>query len=85
LLLLKEALSNSVKHSCASELNVTVLHYSGLTKITIKDDGKGFNMKSSSRGKGLGTMKKRAEALKGDFEMISAEGKGTTIKIAVSL
>jgi ligand-binding sensor domain-containing protein/signal transduction histidine kinase len=84
-LLLKEALSNSVKHSCASELNVTVLHYSGLTKITIKDDGKGFNMKSSSRGKGLGTMKKRAEALKGDFEMISAEGKGTTIKIAVSL
>jgi signal transduction histidine kinase len=78
-MLMKEALSNSVKHSGCTELYVITLYDGEHIKIVIKDNGKGFNTSVNYNGKGLGTMKKRASYLGAILEFSSEPGKGTTI------
>ena len=78
-MLLKEALSNSVKHSNCTELMVISLYDGERIKIVIKDNGKGFNTAVTYNGKGLGTMKKRASNLDAILEFYSEPGMGTTI------
>ncbi|QQS35628.1 MAG: hypothetical protein IPM56_15495 [Ignavibacteriales bacterium] len=78
-MLLKEALSNAVKHSGCTELIVITLYDGEHIKIVIKDNGKGFNTAVNYNGKGLGTMKKRAHTLGAELIFDSAPSKGTTI------
>lgn len=78
-MLLKEALSNSVKHSNCTELIVISLYDGERIKIVIKDNGKGFDTSVTYNGKGLSTMKKRASNLDAILEFYSEPGMGTTI------
>ena len=78
----QEALTNIVKHSNANRAVVSV--FSDILKLYlhIEDDGVGFNpTKTSDRGNGMYNMKERASLLNGRFEVISAPGKGTKIKV----
>ncbi|MDN3724378.1 sensor histidine kinase [Aequorivita sp. SDUM287046] len=50
-------------------------------RIKIYDDGKGFNLENSSFGNGIANIKKRANDLGGKVEIISKEGKGTTVEL----
>jgi signal transduction histidine kinase len=49
--------------------------------LSIKDDGKGFDMSTANNGNGLINMKRRTEALKGIIAFESASGKGTAIEL----
>jgi len=77
----QEALTNIVKHAQASKAVVSV--FSDILKIyiTIEDDGIGFNQKNVNSGNGLYNMKERSSLLNGRFEIVSAEGKGTRIRV----
>jgi PAS domain S-box-containing protein len=77
----QEALTNIVKHAQASKAVVSV--FSDILKIylTIEDDGVGFNQKNVNTGNGLYNMKERSSLLNGRFEIVSAEGKGTRIRV----
>ena len=48
-------------------------------RVTIRDDGRGFDTASPTSGFGLLGMHERAELLRGTLEIASALGKGTTI------
>ena len=50
-------------------------------KLSIQDDGKGFDVIRKSEGNGLNNMKKRAADLKGKFEIHSSADKGTTVHL----
>ncbi|MDP2209162.1 MAG: two-component regulator propeller domain-containing protein [Bacteroidota bacterium] len=78
-LLLKEAVNNSCKHSGCSEILIETMYSSGLLNIRIKDNGNGFDPSTKSVGKGLETMKMRAEELGGKLQIDSQPGKGTEI------
>jgi len=85
-LVVKEALNNVVKHSCASD--VWLLVHSSETKfiITIKDNGRGIMPNGNGRlGNGMGNMQSRMSQHGGTFQVASADGSGTEIRVALSL
>jgi signal transduction histidine kinase/ligand-binding sensor domain-containing protein len=84
--ILKEALANVLKHSCATSVTIQLLHEEKCLRIIITDNGKGFTknerMLSST---GLDSMRKRAADLHGKIEIISNTGQGTTIHASFPL
>ena len=83
----QEALSNVRKHSRATEAEVIVEFEENLARVTVKDNGKGFDMPGKTGdlakyGKlGLAGMQERAELVGGKLTVTSQPGKGTTLTV----
>lgn len=79
----QELLNNAIKHSDASIILAQVMRNDNNLTITIEDNGKGFTMDEISilRGSGLKNIKSRVDYLKGQIDIQSAPGKGTSIHI----
>ena len=83
--IVQEALRNVWRHSQATSAQVLVEFQDGKTMITVKDNGKGFQLQSpmgdlTKSGKlGLAGMKERARLLGGSLKVESEPGKGTTV------
>lgn len=86
----QEALNNVRKHSQATETVVRVEFTSEEVKLSISDNGQGFESlkeigEFAHLGKlGLIGMQERAKLLNGTFEVQSMPGKGTTVAVSVS-
>ena len=87
-LVVKEALTNALKHSRAREVRVQAKATAKVLEIVVQDDGQGFEAQAlpPTRVKrhGLGNMRRRAEAMGGTLAMESGRGKGTTVRLSVS-
>ncbi len=84
--LAQEALNNTLKHASATTLTVRVRSGDGgRVELEIMDDGRGFDCQESDSRGGIGllTMRERAEQVGGALHIISAPGKGTTVRITV--
>ena len=83
--IVQEALRNVWRHSQATSAQVLVKFQDGKTMITVKDNGKGFQLQSpmgdlTKSGKlGLAGMNERARLLGGSLKVESEPGKGTTV------
>lgn len=80
ILIVKEALNNIVKYSKAEEVTISLQKDNHHYILQIKDNGIGFNL-TETKGNGIGNMKKRAQEMKGTFELISQNG--TSIKVLI--
>ncbi|WP_327008885.1 histidine kinase [Dactylosporangium sp. NBC_01737] len=69
-LIVREALTNTVRHATARSVTVTV-HYGPLTEVTVADDGTGSQ---APFGHGLTGMRERVEALGGSLTTNGAGG-----------
>lgn len=79
--IIQEAVNNAIKHSSANEISVNFdWMESEVLEIVITDNGKGFDLDTSTEGYGLHSMKKRAEKINADFA-ITTSNVGTTITI----
>gem|GEM_PF-7066749 len=78
-LIFKEAVNNLVKYADATAVHMEVRIKNHQLTVLISDNGKGFDMSRPSHGNGIANMSKRALEVKGKLEIISAEGKGTTV------
>jgi signal transduction histidine kinase len=78
-----EALNNALKHAAATSVTVHVCAEQGGVQMEISDDGRGFDAQATGErgGMGLGTMRERTEQLGGVFEIVSAPGEGTTVRV----
>ncbi len=82
--IVQEAVSNSIKHAGAKNIIVTSNIEGERWKMTIKDDGSGFNLeqeKMQEAGNGLTNMQKRASDVAFDFKIESTIGSGTNITV----
>ena len=87
-LIVKESLTNVLKHAGGSVVHMQVQVDGGKLKIVIADDGKGFDpaaVVSNGEHNGLGNMRRRAAAVGGQLEITSEPGKGTRVAFAVNL
>jgi signal transduction histidine kinase len=77
----REAVMNAVKHAEASEIRVNLQRSMDGARVTVADDGNGFDVeRGSPEGHfGLTMMRERAQVAGGTFRIDSASGKGTTI------
>lgn len=86
-LIVKEALTNALKHSHAKEVQVQAKVIGRRLEIQVVDDGQGFDPASLADGRrnGMGNMRKRTAAMNATLDVQSAPGKGTTVSLAVNL
>lgn len=86
--ILSEALSNAHRHGGAAGVSVRLsTEPDGFLVAEVGDEGPGFDPRRA-RGDGhlgLAGMRERAELLGGRFELRSAPGEGTTVRVALPL
>ena len=84
--ILREAVSNVIKHSGATACTVHCTAEDGLLLLVIRDNGEGIAMEPDGRldrGHGVSSMKHRARQLQGQCLVESAVGQGTVIRLSV--
>lgn len=84
-LMLKEAVSNAVNHSGGTELWVSVVPAGKQVRISVRDNGGGLSLSTQSPGRGLDTMRRRAESLGGTAAITSVPGEGTTVEFLITI
>ena len=79
--IVQEALHNVLRHAGADEAVVRMEYVNQLLRVTIRDNGAGFDPMSARRPTSLGllSMRERAAAIGADFEILSRPGGGTVI------
>lgn len=90
--IIQEACSNAIKHSKATEINITLKFNDEFIELVIEDNGIGFETKDSSQididtksGFGLSMMRERVYLLSGTISIDSIEDKGTKIRVVVPI
>jgi signal transduction histidine kinase len=86
--ILRESVSNTIKHSGASQCSVRCLIADGDFQLVVQDNGNGIPMELDGRmdgGHGLASMKNRAKQLQGQCLMESGPGYGTVIRLTIPL
>ncbi len=78
----QEAMNNIAKHSKASHVSFCLEKRNSRIELTIQDNGQGFAPEGTRRGLGLSTMRERAELSGGTFDLESAIGRGTVIRVS---
>lgn len=86
---IKEALTNVLKHAEAKSLQVAFSETGGVLSMLIRDDGKGFDpvalQEQIGTGYGMRNMMKRCEDIGARFEISSSPAQGTTISVQLCL
>jgi two-component system, NarL family, sensor kinase len=83
--IIQEALANTVRHAAARTVHVTLSAAGGEVRLTVADDGRGFDPGAARRsgGIGLASMEERAQLLGGRCRVVSVPGAGTEIEATV--
>jgi signal transduction histidine kinase len=84
----QEALNNVAKHAGARRVEIALEHANGECVMSVEDDGIGFDGKEDAsdkakRGLGMVTMRERAQAVGGSFEVQALPGRGTQLTVRV--
>lgn len=85
--IVQESLTNIRKHARAKNVSIDVRRGDGNIRVTIRDDGIGFNTAARTRGEfprfGLTTMRERAESVGGTLNIDSSPGEGTIVRAEI--
>jgi signal transduction histidine kinase len=78
---IQEALNNVRKHASAEHVEISVGVAGARLHVCVRDDGKGFSASAATRhdAMGLSGLRERVELLRGDLQVSSAPGAGTTV------
>lgn len=77
----QEALSNSLRHAHATAVEIRLEPMPGGLRLSVVDDGLGFEPDAGTSGLGLLGARERAAALGGHLRVSSAPGKGTRVTL----
>lgn len=83
-LIFKEAINNAAKYSLAKAINIHFKRANAHVELSIQDNGKGFDVLSTSSGNGLRNMQERAENLRGKLTLKSSH-EGTEVSLSVPI
>jgi len=80
----QEAVSNAVRHARPHTVSITMTEESGQLILAVSDDGVGMEQSpelSARQGFGLTSMRQRASAIGGDWQIDSKPGHGTRVSV----
>jgi signal transduction histidine kinase len=86
--IVQEALQNALRHARAERITVRLRGQDGRLLLEVTDDGVGFDPHAPelrSKHLGLTSMEERAQQLGSRFEIRSARGAGTTVRLETDL
>lgn len=85
--IVREAINNAVRHGAARSVAVTVERDGDRLRLRVRDDGRGFEPSatkpSEGGGFGLTSMRQRAEAVGGAFDLDTGPGRGCVVEVVV--
>jgi signal transduction histidine kinase len=85
----QEAVHNALRHAGATRIDMSMVSHDHTVVLEVRDDGAGFDpgaaesAAGSGRRLGLASMRERARTAGGRFEVTSAPGRGTTVRLVV--
>jgi PAS domain S-box-containing protein len=79
----QESLQNILKHAEAGQVKVSVEETSDHIRLTMLDDGKGFDQRQQKRQPGLIRMRERAVSINAQLAIDTAPGKGTAVTVNI--
>ena len=78
----REAVHNAVRHGGARKVSVTLSRSGDERVLSVRDDGSGFDVRSSGAGGyGLTSMRDRAQGLPGELAITSEAGAGAEVTV----
>jgi signal transduction histidine kinase len=85
--IVQESLTNVARHSGATKVMIDLETHENRLMLAIKDNGKGFDPVEAAKKGSLGLlgMRERAAVIGGDYEIFSAQDRGTLVQVSVSL
>jgi two-component system sensor histidine kinase UhpB len=81
--IVQEQLKNIIKHSQAGNVDIMLQSKEGQTRLTIKDNGVGFDARQTHRGIGLSNIYERVRFYNGETDIETAPGKGCTLIVSI--
>ena len=82
-LIAKEAINNAAKYSGCTEASIEFFYARSILKMTVSDNGRGFDTSKDYARNGLRNMKFRGEKIGGKVTIRSTIGKGTTVTLVL--
>jgi signal transduction histidine kinase len=85
--IVQELLNNALKHASASEVLVQLIREDHRLNVLVEDNGRGFDTKQleNNNGAGWNNIRSRVNYLKGQLDIQSETGKGTSVSIEFNL
>ncbi len=83
-MIFKEALSNTMKHSKANKVKLSIEPNGVAIAVKLKDNGTGFEMKSDKNSFGLSNMRQRAQKAGAGLQIQSEKENGTEITLTIN-
>ena len=84
-MIFKEMITNAVRHSKGTRLDLIMDVEDGIFKMIIQDNGVGFDISSKAFGNGLNNIRKRANLIKAKLELDSEKELGTRWRLEIKL
>jgi signal transduction histidine kinase len=83
----QEILNNMIKHASASLIEISLKADDKTISLKLSDNGKGFNVAEIAKSEGLGwkNIKSKIEIFNGEFQLLSASGRGTQVYILIPI
>ncbi|HKP70261.1 MAG TPA: sensor histidine kinase [Pyrinomonadaceae bacterium] len=81
----QEALRNSLVHSGTASARVFLINTGNEVRLSVSDDGCGFDINADEHGLGLTSMRERATIVGGTIMIRSVPASGTVVEVAVPL
>ncbi|MCK0114506.1 tetratricopeptide repeat protein [Gelidibacter sp. F63206] len=83
--IIQEAMNNALKYANAQRIAIKIQLDNQQLKISISDDGQGFDTETVTMGNGLNNMNKRANEIGAEISIESINNKGTKVNIEIPL
>lgn len=83
--IVQEQLNNITKYAKADKVLIKLSNHNNLLLFSIADNGIGFDTGKTAKGIGLKNIRSRVNFYKGKIDIISAPGKGCTLKMEIPL
>ncbi|GAA0871134.1 hypothetical protein GCM10009117_02790 [Gangjinia marincola] len=83
--ILQELMTNALKHSKASQIDIYLNKYKDSVNLLFEDNGNGFVQTTESSGFGLRSIQRRIEKLLGEINIDTALNRGTIINIIIPI
>jgi signal transduction histidine kinase len=83
----QEAVSNAVRHGRPRQVNISMTDRDSHWELSVDDDGVGMDMhpeEYASEGFGLSSMRQRAGAIGGEWQIESRPGAGTRVSVRIA-
>ncbi len=81
--IIQELVTNAIKHAKSNQILIQLIKHDELLSISVEDNGQGFNVEDKNKAKclGLENIRSRVNYLKGEFDIDSKIGVGTSFTI----